>query len=523
MGLAILGIVLLLYILLAYFAAKTWQVWHVVLLVFLFIFSFVFLFLASATLKVQQRWRTDYVTATRSLETERQNHQRLTMGSMDGQQPGQLQLRGAVKRMLIDRGRVWRNLRLAELGEGQVLLDATQWDESGCRTASADADGEADLAEDPEADAAQPIAPVAAGTVPLGLDADAVVYAFKEAAIATLGQPLQRLVVSPTVAAEPRREREDDQDDEPDAGQVDDEGSVDASPCKVPIFYMGEYKVVGDPNADLAALTLTPTMPLTDAQIEQLQDPNTTWVLYEVMPVDAHEAFAGMSAEQLSQLISAGTIDPQRYEALIANFARDLQQGNDTDPPERKWMTVRFTQQETIDVDVEVPADAGQQPLSDSLFDPSGRSLVATLSQGGTTQFNQGDEATFDFATAQELINQQKKAEPVRPIYHRRLRDYARAFRSLTADLGELSRQIELAQSDLDKVNESVTQLQSQIAFQTQHGEALNGDVEGLKVERQILDQYAAMVEEKWSELRTELSRLYRSNRQLVSRLASTD
>jgi hypothetical protein len=42
MGLAILGVFILAYILLAYFAARTWQVWHVVLLVFLFLGSLLF-------------------------------------------------------------------------------------------------------------------------------------------------------------------------------------------------------------------------------------------------------------------------------------------------------------------------------------------------------------------------------------------------------------------------------------------------------------------------------------------------
>jgi hypothetical protein len=238
------------------------------------------------------------------------------------------------------------------------------------------------------------------------------------------------------------------------------------------------------------------------------------------MPVDAHDAFSGMSVEQLSQLIPAGDMDPQQYEALINSYVRDLQPGEDADPPERKWVTVRFTQPVTVDVDVEVQADAEQQPLSDSLFDPSGRSLVATLSQGSTTEFKEGDEATVDYATFLELRDQ-GKVERVRELYHRRLRDYARAFRSIHADLNELSRQIGLAESDLEKVNESMTQLQSQIAFQTQQGQALSGDLQGLQTERQILDQYAALMDKKWSELRAELSRLYRSNRQLVSRLVA--
>jgi chromosome segregation ATPase len=169
---------------------------------------------------------------------------------------------------------------------------------------------------------------------------------------------------------------------------------------------------------------------------------------------------------------------------------------------------------------VDVAAEAGEQPLPDSVFDPIGRSLVATLNQGEKTEFREGDEATFDFATAQELINQ-GKAEQVQPIYYRRLRDYARAFRGLTADLAELARQLELAQVDLDKRNKSVAELQTQLAFQTQQRERLADDLDGLNTERTVLGQFVAGLEQKWGELRAELSRTYRANRQLVNRMAA--
>ncbi len=388
-------------------------------------------------------------------------------------------------------------LALADLGDGQVILDASAWDEAGCRPAGG-SEEDTSLAEEDEAPSDG--AATAAQPAPsLGLDADAVVYAFKESPIRALSAPLQQVLLS---TAAPSDAEADGQDlDVGDAGG-DDEGGVDLSLCKVPNFYMGEYKVVGDPNANPAALTLAPTMPLSDAQIQQLQDANSTWVLYEVMPVDAHKVFEGFSAEQLRLLISQDSMDDEQYQALIESYARDLQPGNDMDPPERKWMTVEFTQPMTIDVDVDVAADEGQQPLPDSLFDPSGRSVVATLSQGGTTEFQAGDQATFDFATAMDLINNQGKAKSVETIFHRRLRDYARAFRSLVADVEELSRQSDLAQADLEKLNESIAQLQAQTTFQTQQREALAGDLKGLNTERQVLGEYSGLVEKKWNELR---------------------
>ncbi len=283
---------------------------------------------------------------------------------------------------------------------------------------------------------------------------------------------------------------------------------------------MGEFKVIAEPNANPQSLTLTPTMPLSEVQVEQLQNPDSTWVLYEIIPVDSHEAFADFTAEQIASLIASEGMDAQRYRDLVDEYVRDLQPATEMDPPERKWLRVRFLRPHTEDVDVELQGDAGQQPLPDSLFDPSGRSIVATLNQGEKTSFAKDDEATFYFPTAQELMND-GVVEPLEPIYYRRLRDYAHLFRTFAGDMEGLSRQLELAQSDLDKLTESLSQLQTQLAFQAQQQQELEHDLGGLNTERQVLGQYRTSVEAKWKQLRQELSRLYRANLQLADRMTS--
>ncbi len=190
MGLAILGVLVLLYILLAYFAAKTWPAWHVVILVFLFLGVGGFLILASATLKVQSRWRGSYETLVADLEREQATHEQLKNGSILDGEPGETVLRGDVRRTLVDRGRVWRNLRLADLGEGKVLLDASQWGDAGCLVAGLAADEDVD--EPPAEDAAAEGAAPAANASTLGLEADSVVYAFKETPIRPCLSPLEK-------------------------------------------------------------------------------------------------------------------------------------------------------------------------------------------------------------------------------------------------------------------------------------------------------------------------------------------
>ena len=72
MGPAILGGIVLLFILLAYMGAKAWYVWHVVLVVCVFIAAGGALVLTAATMKTQQRWRTMYNDQTRLLEEKQE-------------------------------------------------------------------------------------------------------------------------------------------------------------------------------------------------------------------------------------------------------------------------------------------------------------------------------------------------------------------------------------------------------------------------------------------------------------------
>ncbi len=99
MGPAILGGVVLLFILLAYLGARAWQVWHVVLVVFLFLTAWVAFVLTAATMKTQQRWRTDYNNQVAGLEREQQAQQRLMQGVLDPEpEPSMADLRAEVVR-----------------------------------------------------------------------------------------------------------------------------------------------------------------------------------------------------------------------------------------------------------------------------------------------------------------------------------------------------------------------------------------------------------------------------------------
>ena len=554
MGLAILGVVALLFIVLAYLGARTWPAWHQVVLVFLFLGAMTLFVLAAATLKTQDRWRSQYETATKEIEVEERRNGELIHGSAENNLLGEVQLRGEVNRLLVDRGRVWRNLRLAELGDGVVLLDPTSWSDAGCKIGNAEEtteeaiEEEAAAAETPAEDAASAegaapaegeaaaegetpaegeaaaegevpadgeatadgettaegetpaegespaesgeaapaenpagtpaatpaAAPVVAANAP-GLEVGAVVYAFKQAPLSALAAPVRKVALTPpnlrpstdaagfggdsedggeatdlgtdeatetpaeegasedsdadassesadatqdatpateatdedTAAAEETATDEDaaaeesstpaetdaeegSSEDAPaedadateensarspapmgptttmtvadeegeaegteeaidneaaeeettaaDATAVEEETAAEApadaevaaedeaanlivQACPVPIFYMGEFRVVASPEGKAGAITLQPTSPLTEEQIKQLQDGNSSWVLYEVMPADDHETFAGLNAAQMQALIPPdGFRDQATYELSLIHI-----------------------------------------------------------------------------------------------------------------------------------------------------------------------------------------------------------
>jgi hypothetical protein len=299
--------------------------------------------------------------------------------------------------------------------------------------------------------------------------------------------------------------------------EVEDEATVMAvQACPVPIYYMGEFKVVASPEGKAGAITLQPTAPLTEEQIKQLQDNNASWVLYEVMPADDHETFAGLNAAQMQALMPPdGFRDQAAYESLIQEYVRDGGVATDQDDPGRKLMQVKFAKAESVDVDVEVTGDAGQ-PLEEAEFDVSGRTLNPSLQQGEQSSFQAGDVATLDFAVAQDLVNQ-GKATPIATLYSRRLRDYARLNQALTATNEQLALELDLAQKDLGKVQETLAKQQDELTFQLDRQAKYTADRDGLAKELKVLGAYQGAAEAKMKELREELSRLYRTNRQLVN------
>ncbi|MCA9248383.1 MAG: hypothetical protein KDA42_14755 [Planctomycetales bacterium] len=87
--------------------------------------------------------------------------------------------------------------------------------------------------------------------------------------------------------------------------------------------YMSGFKVTG---VDEDRITLTPLAQLSPRRLEQVTASRGNWDLYEVMPVDRHDVFAGLDEQDLAELIPPGS---------LPEYVKDGQIADPTDPPER--------------------------------------------------------------------------------------------------------------------------------------------------------------------------------------------
>jgi hypothetical protein len=134
--------------------------------------------------------------------------------------------------------------------------------------------------------------------------------------------------------------------------------------------YLGEFKVTGVGKKDVQ---LEPLRKFNEAELQRLTQSGGPWVMYDTMPTDNHEAFAGLTESQLKPLLPA---------AVLAEYVRDGQPAQPGDPDRCKvagkyvralrdyaGMRDTFFQQRTVLVD-QIEADKrDQQYVEEALAD----------------------------------------------------------------------------------------------------------------------------------------------------------
>jgi hypothetical protein len=276
-------------------------------------------------------------------------------------------------------------------------------------------------------------------------------------------------------------------------------------------------------------VTISATIPLDADQIQRIQQGGATWTLYEVMPVDSHEAFAemdasekrlvGLSKEALAEYFSNVYNWPaERYDKFLDTFVRFNRDVTDKDSPDDTWMQVKFLKKHTIPVD----SDTAHSLLEGEAryFDSSGRAVEARLRRGedGTVTFEIGDTGFFDLDSATSLIDD-GICEKIKPVYRRQLHDYARFFQETYYRHRELDESILRQKRDTEILVNLKTNVEGQAAAKQMDKDKLASDLVGFTTELKDVTSYVKMLDTEWEKSRVRLSDLYRRNLELSAEL----
>jgi hypothetical protein len=201
------------------------------------------------------------------------------------------------------------------------------------------------------------------------------------------------------------------------------------------VRFVGAYVVTNVADRTIDLLPMNP---------EQKSNVNGPMMIYEVAPLDSHEAFAHLSEADIKALLAA-PVPPE----VVEQYLKD---GKAADPakdaPEHVWRRVRFTKDYTLPSlgagrDQGRPAPPAEAAAAAA--DPAVEAPADAADQVTATEitFRPEDQAIFDSAKAAELVNQgvaeyvqsQPEEGIFSHVYMRPLVDYPAAFRDIRTQL----------------------------------------------------------------------------------------
>ncbi len=294
----------------------------------------------------------------------------------------------------------------------------------------------------------------------------------------------------------------------------------------VPTFYLGEFRVTASTPTQV---TIEATARLEAPQAQAITSGQaTSWSLYELLPLDSHEAFlrsqtaasdnaifGDADSDLVRSSLSRGVTD-----ATIQKYLRDGTPSTPDDPPSTRWVKIEFTRAHGIVVDS--PEQRGA--LDGGFFDASGQAVDSRMQRrgegasGGTVQFAIGDQIIMLEEAANDLI-EQNVAKLLNTYYVRPLNDYLFVLRRIRLRLNELEiRKTEL-EFEQKVLEDAIAATVSMLATNQESKLNLEKDLAQLKVEQAAIAQYNSSVKETLTNTRQRLSGLYQDNVRLRNEL----
>ncbi len=452
-------------------ANQHWGPLHTTLLVFLFLQAWCFVFFAAGVASRRNGFMKAHDALQAKLEKKEAEEQLIRFGNRINPVPdmnASVPITNELNRLFFERGRVWRKASVTQAAANELTLQLTS-DGAGVPAAPA-AGGEN-------------AAPAAAGGS--GLAKESVVQAFGE--------------------------------------QNDELGNV------LPREYLGEFVVSA---SDGSTIKVRPTATLTAEQTAAINSGSfPTWSIYELMPLDSHDAFAAtgskaeenaifgrMDLQEIAQLLgidpSLATAAPTSLKLREAIKARALQsylndggRPPEGTPPEQIYVRVEFLKDHTTEVDAQEQRIATEG----GFYDLSGRSVDARLKrgeEGAKVSFKSGSVVVIDSISAEDLIKQ-GIVKQLAPVYVRPLNDYEYAFREVRRQITAALQDARLIERELAVMKNSQEIVSGQVIQRQQERDKLDKDFAQYTNEHDVIKSEADRLEQELATTRTNMSNMF--------------
>ena len=298
----------------------------------------------------------------------------------------------------------------------------------------------------------------------------------------------------------------------------------------IPRLFLGEFRVSASTPTQV---TLEPTGQLAPGARQAISDRQaTSWSLYELLPLDAHEPFIAEGSEPsdenlfgrvdedlVRKLLERQAQNPDLqavFDATLEEYLRDGSRASGDDPPETRWTMIEFTERHSISVDS--PDQRGA--LDGGYFDGSGRAVDSRLQRGeeGEVTFDTGDRIVVKEEAADGIL-ELGVAREIDRFFIRPLNDYRFAIRRTRLMLDELANrktQLEFEQQVLTDATDKTTRL---IQREQEVRNNLEQDLAQFQVERNAIKSFHETMDRRVSETKETLVRLFRDNQRLQAEL----
>ncbi|MBM4002344.1 MAG: hypothetical protein FJ295_03525 [Planctomycetes bacterium] len=464
-------------------ASRTWKWYHLLFLSFVMLSSFWYLAMASMSLKTRAFWGELYVKTLKDLNTAKEKNEELIQGTpqmlKEDEMATQPAAKGAVDRLLVGRGRVFRNCAI------QGIVD--QGPEKGNVLVRVPLAPAVPPAPNPAQPGVVPPAaadPAAEGRAH-GIQEHTIVYLFSE--------------------------------------KVEEGFSV-------PDAYLGEFDVFAtSPDA----VSLKRTLPGDPLQDQILVTRAASVTVYERIPTDSHYAFEDFlkfrnggqppNAEQ-EQMVNGiirylikrpADVTEEAYEKTILQFLRDGKAVQPDDPPDRIYARVRFKKPYEMEVD----SPNKEQRLDSEYFDLSGLAVQSDLRRSEKAKFVAGDLALLPLQAADQLTNEDI-CEKLETVYRRPLQDFKFHYHEIFSRLVDMDIRIEFLSRLISDTDQIQKKLQAQVDYRTRELMRLQQDLVGHKADLAAITEYEERIRTELETVRNRIAGFEESNQKLFDDIA---